>query len=1045
MFLTMQKLEARTRQLEAFRLVDMNPVTPLVSMPGNLGPDDVYRNPPARIDGAELRLEDEFSGRDRYLWAEKNLMLSPRRDGFEVTGVFDFGKTGGGHNSGFESLLYVNGQPYQGVDTNHMDVCLEKFAGQTVTLTFLLWTGLEGGGEPKPQHHRVRQAHIGYLHKVTDEFYYFSKAIYKTLKLLPDTAPEKHALTAALDRAYGCLNWDKFYETVPLALDSLLSSLGKMEKQSAITVGVVGHTHIDVAWLWRLKHTREKTIRSFSTVLRLMEEFDEFIFLQTQPQLYKYIKNDAPALYEQIKKRIAEGKWEADGGMWVEADCNISSGEALVRQLLYGVTFLKEEFGQTCEYLWLPDVFGYSWALPQILKLCNIKTFMTTKISWNQYNSIPHDLFQWRGIDGSEILTYFITTPEIGFPIDSPYSTYNGMISPRSVLGSWQKFKDKAISQETLISYGFGDGGGGVNRNMLKMRRATDKLPGLPNVKTTRAGDFFSRLHESVKNTEQYVHTWDGELYLEYHRGTYTSQAHNKWMNRRLENTIACCEWLSSLVKLSGGGYPSQTLHDAWETVLLHQFHDIIPGSSIREVYEDSDKAYAHMDAEVCKLTEQSVGFLSASDTNSFTLYHFGSFPRRDLVFLPADGNSVFKDADGAVLSAQRAENGWWVNVDMEPLSLKAVTVVSAEPPKHPDAFAVDMSLSVLDTPLYQIVWNQEHRLTSVFDKKNRRQVLTGEGNALEIYEDKPLRFDNWDIDIFHTQKKEPLTPSAQPELLECGSERCVIRFSFAFNNSSITQNMIAYNDCARIDFETEVNWHEKDKLLKTAFPVDIRATKATYDIQFGHVERPTHWNTSWDFARFEVVGHKWADISEADYGVSLLNNCKYGYSVRDNVLCLTLLKSSKYPDTECDMGTHHFTYALLPHSGTVTQGHTIEESVKLNLPVEAVPERRAATDKRIVRIDSINVIVDAVKKAEAEDCLVLRFHECRGTQTRVRISSDYPLTSSAACNLLEENLESPVEGGCIEVFVKPFEIKSYKLWFAGLNLKAQLADTPYK
>lgn len=1029
MFLTLEKLEARTRQLEQYLYLELQPVTPLAVMEGTLAADEVYLTPPAAIGGLTLNLEDEFNGRDRYLWAQKELLLPHARQGLTLCGLFDFGKTGAGHNSGFESLLYLNGEPYQGVDANHKDVVLEPFAGQEVTLTFLLWSGLEGGGKRQTQFHRIRQAHIGYLHNSTDTFYYLSKAIYKTLALLPDTAPEKYALTKALESAYALINWDSdtFYQTIEPALALLSERLSEIPKHTPVTVNAIGHTHIDVAWLWRLKHTREKAVRSFSTVLRLMEEFDDYLFLQTQPQLYNYVKNDCPALYEKIKERVREGRWEADGGMWVEADCNISSGEALVRQLVHGIRFFKEELGVDCQYLWLPDVFGYSWALPQILKLCNLKTFMTTKISWNQYNTIPNDLFYWRGIDGTEILTYFITTPEIGHPIDSRFSTYNGMLSPRSVLGSWQKFKDKALSDETLISYGYGDGGGGVNRNMLKMRRAMDTLPGLPAVKQSRAGDFFARLHEKVNTTDQYVHTWDGELYLEYHRGTYTSQAHNKQQNRRLEYDIAQCEWLCAAAALSGAPYPQAALHSAWETVLLHQFHDIIPGSSIHEVYEDSDIAYARTAEEVAALCNTALETLITPSENHFTLYHFGSFTRQELVFLPLEGDASFYGENEAPLPAQRAAGGWLVNVTLPALGMTLVTAKREPVKAAPSAFSIDMAARLLSTPFYSIRWDENGRLAEIFDKAHNRQVLAGEGNLLEIYEDKPLHFDNWDIDIFYTQKRELLEAAAPPELLENGGERLVIRFFYTYHLSCITQDMILTRTNRRIDFITHVNWQECDRLLKAAFPVNIRATKATYDIQFGHVERPTHHNTSWDWARFEVVGHKWADLSEPDYGVSLLNDCKYGYNVKDNVLRVTLLKSSKFPDTQADMGEHYFTYSLLPHAGGLSD--TIEEGIALNLPagvVSGIP--KFAAPLAAVSTNAMNI--DALKKAEGEDCMVLRLHECLGTHAAFEVDFGRPLSAYAPCNLLEENLAEPVCAGKITAQAHPFEIVTYKLWF---------------
>ena len=1032
MFLTIEKLEKRTEQLKAFRFMDMKPVTPMAAMEGGLGQDEVYVSVPGRIDGPAINIGDEFAGRDRYLWAYKKLRLPDRRDGCAVAGLFDFGETGLGHNSGFESLLYVNGEPYQGVDSNHMDVIFEDFAGQEIELAFLLWTGLEGGGERREFRHRVMEASVGYLHQATDELYYCSKAICETVKLLPDESTDKYNLTAALDKAYRLINWnkDKLYGTVDAALKSLASALDKLEKHSEVTVNAVGHTHIDVAWLWRIKHTREKAIRSFSTVLKLMEEFDEYNFLQTQPQLYQYIKNDCPTLYEKIKARVTGGRWEPDGGMWVEADCNVSSGESLVRQFMHGISFFRDEFGVECEYLWLPDVFGYSWALPQILKLTGIKTFMTTKISWNQYNTIPHDLFLWRGIDGSEILTYFITTPEDGSSFHLWSATYNGWLTPGSVTGSWKQFKDKNISPETLISYGYGDGGGGANREMLKMRRVMDKLPGLPNVKTSSARDFFRRLHERVDNTEQYVHTWDGELYLEYHRGTYTAQAYNKKMNRRLEYGLVQCEWLSCLYYLSGGKYPGVELHNAWETVLLHQFHDIIPGSSIREVYEDSGKDYARLNEETARLENEIMSAMTVPHEGVFTLYHPGSFARRELVLLPVQDNGVFTDSSGTTLPAQKTEGGWLVNVELEPLSMKTVFFNAGIPPESKSVFQIDMASGTLETPLYVIHWNESGHLTGILDKTNARQILAGEGNLLEIYEDKPLNFDNWDIDIFHIEKREIIAASAPPQLVEDGPERAVIRFEYAYNRSVFTQDMIVYRTCARIDFVTRADWHETERLLKTAFPLDIRSTKASYDIQFGHVERPTHWNTSWDFARFEVVGHKWADISESDYGVSLLNDCKYGYSVKGSVMRLTLLKSTKYPDTEMDMGKHEFTYSLLPHAETAAHGHTIEESVSLNLPVHSVPGMLKNESKQIVCIDCDAVNIDAVKKAEYEDCIVVRLHECRGGRHKLKITSDFGIKAFVPCNLLEENLSEPVEQNAILTEIKPFEIQTFKLWF---------------
>lgn len=1030
MFLTQQRLEKRCRELENFRFVSMQSIAPMTAMPGQLGVDEVYHGMPEKIEGGQLAIGDEFVGRDRYLWAQKAITLPAHRDGFEVYGLFNFGKTGGGHNSGFESLLYVDGHPFQGVDTNHNDVNFESLEGKTVTLTFMLWTGLEGGGVKREFRHRIQQADVGYLHTATDEFYYLSKAIYKTVNLLDDTDTNKYILIRALDNAFNRIDWDPdcFYETVGGALESLKSELEKARTESPITVNVVGHTHIDVAWLWRLKHTREKAMRSFSTVLKLMNEFDEYIFLQSQPQLYAYIKNDCPELYEKIKARVAEGRWEADGGMWLEADCNISSGEALTRQFLYGMRLIQNELHHKCEYLWLPDVFGYSWALPQILKGVGVDTFMTTKISWNQFNTMPHDLFKWRGIDGSEVMTYFITTPEVGRSLDDRFSTYNGMLSPRAVLGSWTKFHDKNLSNETLISYGYGDGGGGVNRNMLKMRRAMAQVPGLPNVETARPTDFFRRLHEKLETTDQYVPTWDGELYLEYHRGTYTSQAYNKKMNRRMEFGLAAAEWLSSMAKLAGGNYNQAALVEDWQTVLRNQFHDIIPGSSIGEVYQDCHKEYGQVEASIAAIEKDALSVLAKPEADAFTLWHFGSFPRRDQAFIAETRKGAFKDSNGETLSAQPVEGGYLVSVTLPAMSISTIHFVEGSAETRETPFAYDASARTLHTPHYDVVWNEKGQFTRLYDLDNAREVLAegARANVLEIYEDKPLNHDNWDIDIFYLFKHEEATLAGEPELIENGALRFVLRFRYTYRHSEFTQDVIFYTESRRIDFKTEAEWHENHRVMKAAFPVNIRSTHATYDIQYGHVERPTHYNTSWDYARFEVVAHKWADLSEEGYGVSLLNNCKYGHNIYENAMHITLLKAGKNPDTEADMGHHEFTYALLPHTGSAAQGETIEESVRLNLPVHVLAG--SAAKESHIETGNRGIYIDALKKAEDGDDLVLRVHECRGGHVETELNPGVSIRGYIPCNLLEEPTGAFVESKTIPLSLAPFKLATFRL-----------------
>ena len=1029
MFLTTQKLWARTNEMARRRYalaLDLFPLT--IARQNDVG-DDLQIAYPGKITGDAVCRDEYFIGWNAYANIQKSVKLPARKDGFTLWGLFDFGRTGGGYNSGFESLLFVNGERYQAVDTNHKDVPLDAFAGQEIELTFLLWTGLNGGHSHAAHHHRFSGANIVYRHEDSDELFRYARGICQTIDILPETDSARDDLMKALDAAFRVVNWDadKLFDTASAALSILRERLEKLEKHTDITVYCAGHTHIDVAWLWRLKHTHEKTVRSFTTALRLMDEYEDFVFLQSQPQLLSFVKKDAPELYARIKEKVAAKQWEPEGGMWLEADCNISSGESLARQLLHGCHFLRDEFGRESEYLWLPDVFGYSWALPQLLKLANIKTFMTTKISWNQYDKMPHDLFTWRGIDGSEILTYFITANYPGQPEEEWQTTYNAFITADVIAGTWKRFSDKNLSRDVLLSYGYGDGGGGVTREMIDNARVLNKLPGLPKVKLSGGAEFFRKVHENAENTEGFMPVWDGELYLEYHRGTYTTQARSKKWNRLLENRLAQAEWLDAAAVLRGGKDHHSIFHDGWECVLLHQFHDIIPGSSVQEVYEDSMVNYQIV-ADSLDIAEDDIAATLADTPNSYALESFSSFARNDCVLLPETREGMFTDDAGNTLPAQRTDDGTFVQLGMEPLGAASVGFVSGKATAFDTPFAFDTAAMTLETPHYNLAWNESGRLASVFDLDLHREVLSGEGNAFELYEDKPLEHDAWDIDMFYVEKKELLNAVSAPELVEAGALRAVLRFTYKTAQSTIVQDVTVFSASRRIDFVTKVDWHEDHRLLKAAFPFDVRATKARFDIQFGYVERPTHWNTSWDQARFEVVGHKWADISEHGFGAAILNDCKYGYSAKDNVLRMTLLKSSKHPDGTADMGAHSFTYSLLPHTNDLPA--VMAEAAALNLPPHILTGKAADT-RRVVRLAGENVQLDACKRAEDGDGFILRLHETMGGKANTVVTSDFGIKRFAPCNLLEDAIGNTVAAKSIPVALKPFEIQCFRCWFA--------------
>lgn len=1035
LFLTERKFEARIQELNGFRYRDCVSIEQFLTEEDN---GKIGAMPPEKYEaGNTLSLGDYWKGRDKYLWLHSITESHLKFENRQIVGLFSFGRTGGGNNSGFESLLFVNGKPYQGVDSNHEEVLFdETINGGPLRLDFRLWSGLEGGGGPREQEYKLNTAKIGWLDTKVDNLYYTLLAAYEVLMVTNEADPSFLALKKILSDSLAILDWtepgsETFYNSCYEAEEVLSTALSKIDKSSEITIHTVGHTHIDVAWLWRLKHTREKSARSFSTVLQLMKQFPDYLFLQTQPQLYEYIKNDYPEIYDQMKERISSGQWEAGGAMWLEADCNIPSGESLVRQILYGKEFFKEEFNADCDYLWLPDVFGYSWALPQILKKSGIKTMMTTKISWNQYNRMPHDTFYWKGIDGSEILTHFITTPEPWNGPDSWFYTYNGFITAKTVKGSWEGYRDKELSKDLLLSYGYGDGGGGVNRHMLEMRRRFDQLPGMPNVKTSTAGKFFDKLHENIKESDGYIHKWDGELYLEYHRGTYTSQAFMKKMNRQLELQYRRAEYLSAWISDNGKWLGNEQLKDGWKIILRNQFHDIIPGSSITEVYDDAKVEYAEafqivddVESEIfsnaVKDEEDTVVLLNAAHVQSKRNVHIPELVNEE------DGS--WKTSDGVTLTSQKCKDGWLVEVDSLP-SFGAKTLHFDRASVSEQNSSFDYNEKKLETPFYTVEWNKYGQISALFDKEAQRNILSEDkhGNVLQIFEDKPLAHDAWDIDIFYQEKMEEVRELLEFQVVENGELSFSLNMKWKYHHTDISQKITFFANDRRIDFATKVKWHEKRKMLKVAFPVDIRATEATYDIQFGNVKRPTHWNTSWDMARFETVGHQWADISEADYGVSLMNDSKYGYDIKENNMRLTLLKSAIYPDPEADQGEHDFVYSLYPHLGDWRKAKTVEKAWDLNDPI-AVVKGKWDSDSSFLDVDSDHIWIDAIKPAQDGNGIIIRIHEYEGRRGNGALKMNDPISTWTETDLMENPIGEEQANSPISFTIKPYELKTIKV-----------------
>lgn len=685
-----------------------------------------------------------------------------------------------------------------------------------------------------------------------------------------------------------------------------------------------------------MAQTREKVVRSFATVLKFMDEYPEYRFMSSQPVLYYFLKQRYPELYAQIQQRVKEGRWETEGGMWLEADCNLTSGESLVRQFIYGKRFFREEFGQDNRILWLPDVFGYSGALPQIMKKSGVDYFMTTKLAWNQINKIPNDTFIWRGIDGSQVLTHLITTLNVGQdPKENFFTTYNGILHPDAIMGGWERYQNKEINNDILVCYGYGDGGGGPTRQMLETaRRMEYGVQGIPKVRQASARTYFEELETRVKDNP-HLETWEGEFYFEYHRGTYTSMARNKRGNRKSELLMMDLELLGVLAD-GRLPYPAEDLRCFWrDTILLNQFHDILPGSSIAEVYEVTKKEYEDLAAGAGKLLQERLNLLAGEGTG-VTVFNTLGFVRSGVVNLGDVTASALRDETGKCYPVQRTADGavaYLENLPSKGYKTFALWEASGESPFiRKDAYH-------LETPYYAITLDENGHMVSIFDKKHDRELVQAgkAANQLRLYEDKPIYFDNWDIDMYYVEKSWPVDELVSMRWSEDGPVRTTLELEYRCNQSTIWQKIHFYANTPRIDFETKADWKEHQHLLKAEFPVDIHSDEATFEIQFGNVTRKVHTNTSWDKARFESCGQKWMDFSEGHYGVSLLNDCKYGHSVRDGVIGLTLIKCGVEPNPNADVEMHTFTYALFPHAGTWKEAGTVEESYQLNLPAYAV------------------------------------------------------------------------------------------------------------
>lgn len=908
-----------------------------------------------------------------------------------------------------QSIVYLDGKIVSGFDINHCEIEMNQ-SGKHEIMIYAC------SGAPRDFPTRYPLISNFSLKKIdlkTEKLYYDLLAPLQVAGYTQEYEKEYADIISKVNQAVNLVDFREIYSeeyenSLTLASNYLRENLyGNYYTNNATVVGI-GHTHIDIAWLWRYRFTREKAVHSFAIVLYLMDKYPEYKFMSSQAILYEIVKEEAPLLYDKIKQRIKEGRWEVEGSMYLEADCNLTSGESLVRQILYGKNFFKKEFNVDNKVLWLPDVFGYSAAMPQILRRSGVDTFVTSKISWNDTNQIPYDTFNWYGIDGTPILAYFLTAQD-RYKDKKPvrYSTYVSYTDVPHIAGTWDRYQQKELNDEAILTFGHGDGGGGTTTDMLeKMRRAAMGLPNAPNAKIGTVTEFIAHLKDNCKGKR--VPEIMGELYLEFHRGTYTNIAKNKRNNRKGEFALQNAETFSAMSELLGvGKYSEKDLHNAWKLLLKNQFHDILPGSSIDAVYDDSDLDYSEIQSTAASVTTTALDAISAEIDTDKAYIAFNPTPYAFNGNVTVDGSTYYI-------------------ADIPPKGYKAVDLSSCKG-------KVTVTEKTLENDYYKIIFDESYNIISLYDKKNEREVLKdgAKGNVLEAHEDYPGgNYDGWELRSYHDQKVWLINDVQSVTLLSDDAKKG-LRIKRNFSKSTIEQNIWLYPDTDRIDFETTVEWHNEHICLKVAFPVNVNATKATYDIQFGNVERATTRNNSWESAKFEVCAHKFADISESDYGVALLNDCKYGYEVYGSEMKLTLLRCATYPNPNGDKGIHNFTYSLRTHENDLRNSDIYKTAYQLNNGIILKKAKKGSgvlpPEYAFVTSSCENVIVDSVKKAENGNGYIVRAFESLNKTVKCTFDFGRKFKTVYECDLME-NKENQIatDSQSITVKFKPFEIKTF-------------------
>ncbi len=857
----------------------------------------------------------------------------------------------------------------------------------------------------------LRQADIAICNESVRQLYYDFEVLYDLWKVLPADSVRSAQLFHALFKVSRILESSSDKSTRK-AREVLKPLLAQGSGDTGLKVSATGHAHLDLAWMWPIRETIRKGARTFATAIELMQRYPDYKFGASQPQLYVWMKTHYPDLYKKIKQKVKSGRIEPQGAMWVEADTNLTSGESLIRQIVYGKRFFKQEFNVDVDTLSLPDVFGYSGALPQILQKSGVRYFMTQKLSWSLINDFPYHSFFWKGIDGSSVLAHML-----------PEETYNSSAAPRAVDKIGRNYRDKDVSGHALMLFGIGDGGGGPGAEHLERLQRQKDLQGLYPVLQEGMADFFKQWAKDAENFQ----TWIGELYLERHQGTFTTNARSKRYNRLMELGLREAEWCASLAALFGKqSYPAQQLESIWKTVLLYQFHDILPGSSLKRVYDESLADYEQLQKRVNDIIDKSkkaiTGLVNTQGfTNPLIAYNSLSWNRSEWI--------------------QHCDQ--WYFVDIPAMGYR--TIEADVRPVQSDKLVARERL--LENDRLRVRFKQNGAISSIYDKTLKRQVLARgeEGNRFVVFKD---RGDAWDFRVDYDRvKPDSLQLKRSSAFLD--GPCAVMEQVYTYGYSKLVQTIRLKLCSDLVEFDAVLDWRQPETMLRVRFPVAVFATDSVSEIQFGSIKRPAHGNTSWDTARDEIAALKWVDLSQRDFGVALLNDCKYGHRIKGHTLDLNLLRSVPYTGTRMvsdemvkpgephhaytDQGEHRFRYALLPHAGDYVRGEVVQRAFEFNVALQTVsvnPQKgHLPPTISFVHPGDKRVILDTVKQAEAGKAVILRFYESSGAKVETPVHIAFPVSSAYEVNLLEKE-EKPlrIHDHGFTLTLQPFEIKTVKL-----------------